>query len=150
MKALIAAKGQEILVSDRDFSFLSNFRWHIDHHGYPYTRTVLTRLILSPTRKMVRDHKNRNKLDNRRSNLQVITHAQNVQRAPPSSKPKTSQFKGVSWHKSVGKWRACLSYRLNGGKQQIHLGHFNSETHAARAYDKAAKRRWGTFAYQNL
>jgi hypothetical protein len=48
----------------------------------------------------------------------------------------TSQFKGVSWHKSRSKWRAEIS--IDG--TITHLGYFNDEEVAARAYDEAAAR----------
>jgi hypothetical protein len=65
------------------------------------------------------------------------------------SKPRhgvTSRFKGVSWHKKAGKWRAVIA--LN--RKHKHLGHFDNELDAARAYDAAARKQWGEFAKCNL
>jgi hypothetical protein len=45
-----------------------------------------------------------------------------------------SQYKGVSWHTRDKVWFA----RIQLNKQQIHLGRFNNEIDAARAYDKKA------------
>lgn len=149
MKFLIARTGEKIKVSDRDFGFLKQFNWFLDPNGYPYTRVVITRLILSPTKDLVRDHRNGDRLDNRRTNLQLISHANNIRKAKKTTRPKTSRFKGVSWRKSAKCWRAVLSYRLRGEKHQIHLGHFNGERDAALAYNKEARRRWGRFAFQN-
>lgn len=80
-------------------------------------------------------------------NLRVRTNAGN-QRNPP--KPKTtakvaSRFKGVSWDKCNEKWRAKI---LFDGKQR-HLGTFEDEAAAARAYDAAAVKRFGEFARVN-
>jgi len=77
------------------------------------------------------DHENGNRLDCRRSNLRVGTHAlngQNIQRVGG-----TSAHRGVSWDKRKRKWRADV--RLNG--RQASLGYFDDEQKAAdvaRAY----------------
>jgi len=48
-----------------------------------------------------------------------------------------SQFKGVSWHKHSRKWMATI--RIDG--KHTHLGCFDDEEAAARAYDEAAAKR---------
>lgn len=151
MKVIYAKTGEAIKVSDRDFRLLSQFSWHLDRQGYPYTRCMMTKIILPFAGTGVRDHKNDDKLDARRRNLEIITHAQNIQKARPSkSSKKSSKFRGVCWHRDAKKWRSVLSYREGSKKIQVHLGVFASEKSAARAYDKAAKARWGRFAWQNL
>lgn len=45
---------------------------------------------------------------------------------------KTSSFRGVSWHKSVGRWRVVI--HIN--KKQKHVGYFDTEKDAAIAYDR--------------
>ena len=49
---------------------------------------------------------------------------------------QTSNFKGVEWHKSTGKWRAQI--RPPGGKS-THIGLFDSEVAAARKYDDVSE-----------
>lgn len=58
----------------------------------------------------------------------------------------TSKYKGVSFSKCRGKWRADI--QLNGRKMS--LGYFAFEEDAARAYDAAARKYFGTGAYMNL
>ncbi len=48
----------------------------------------------------------------------------------------SSAFRGVSWHKSKGKWEAGI--KIQGKRMDI--GYFNSEKAAAHAYDATARR----------
>lgn len=88
------------------------------------------------------DHINRDRLDNRRSNLRVVTKAQNIVNSKPRS---SSGYKGVS--KTSGGWRA---YYKPYGSGQIHIGCYKTPEEAAKAYDKVAKETWGEFAYLNF
>jgi len=81
------------------------------------------------TTKTVIDHINNNPLDNRVSNLQLITHRQNISK----SKKGTSKYTGVSWYKPYNKWKASITIY---GKLK-HLGYFTSEIDAHEAYQKA-------------
>lgn len=79
------------------------------------------------------DHVNGDRLDNRRANLRVVTHAQNGQNVAPR-RGCTSAFRGVSWDKVNEKWRAYA--RIDG---RMHtLGRFAEEATAA---DVAARFR---------
>lgn len=72
------------------------------------------------------DHVNRNKLDNRRSNLRIVTRAQNKQNLD-SYAGGTSKHRGVSWNVSREQWVA--RGRLNG---TVHvLGEYEREQDAA-------------------
>jgi TPR repeat protein len=54
-------------------------------------------------------------------------------------KRQTSTYRGVSWNKRVNKWVANI--RSDGKKR--HLGSFEDEEEAAKAYDKAARAHHG-------
>jgi HNH endonuclease len=84
------------------------------------------------------DHINRDKLDNRRENLRVVSRAQNVdncgskhERVNPAE--KVSAFRGVSWHAQKGKWRSRYKGRS--------LGLFDDELEAAAAASVARRDR---------
>ena len=91
------------------------------------------------------DHKDHNGLNNQRANLREVTHSQNHQNQP-SGATGASRYKGVCWHKQMGKWRAyiVLNYK------QRSLGLYTNETEAALAYDRAAREMFGEYACLNF
>jgi hypothetical protein len=86
------------------------------------------------------DHADLNKTNNRLTNLRPANQAQNNHNQNAQRNSKTG-VKGVSWHKSKGKWRA--STKIN--RKSVHLGNFNTVEEAAHAYGLAAKERHGEF-----
>lgn len=82
------------------------------------------------------DHKNRNKTDNRISNLREATAIENARNKGLSVKNK-SGFIGVSWKASHGRW--CAQVAIDGVVK--HLGLYNSPLSASRARTKFLKER---------
>lgn len=126
------------VVDESDYEALARFRWHLSS-GYvtrsengggrtgccfPMHRTIMG-LARSDRRQV--DHVNRNKLDNRRGNLRIVTHAQNMQNVGANA-TSTSMHRGVSWDSESRKWRAVGF--VNG--RIYHLGRFTDELEAAR------------------
>jgi len=90
--------------------------------------------------KLVVDHKNGIKTDNRACNLQVITQKENVLKgnagcrsARCSKTNGSSNYVGVSWDKSRNRWKSRISVE---GKCK-HLGYFVCELEASKAYQNA-------------
>jgi len=137
------------LVDDEDLPLVAQYQWRIHSDGYvvyqqPNRKVLwLHRVILrlSDDDPRISDHKDGNRLDNRKSNLRPATHAQNGINRGPNNAPKTSKFKGVSWYSRDSKWRAQL--------RRKNLGYFVDEIQAAKVYNEAALARFGEFAKLN-
>ena len=81
--------------------------------------------------KLVVDHINGIKTDNRVENLQLISNRENTSKALN----RKSKFIGVSYNKLNNTWIA----RLGSNGNRKHLGVFKCETKAHLAYQKALK-----------
>lgn len=80
--------------------------------------------------KLVVDHKNLCKTDNRIDNLQIITNRENCNRRHLKS---SSEYIGVCWNKNLNKWSSSI--RIKGKNK--HLGNFSSELEASNYYQDA-------------
>lgn len=80
------------------------------------------------------DHINHNGLDNRRVNLRAVENRDNA-RNRIKNPGLTSKFRGVSRHRRGRKWSAAITY---DGKHH-HLGRFDNEIDAAKAFDAVAR-----------
>jgi hypothetical protein len=90
------------------------------------------------------DHRDRCRSNNSGyvSNLRTATFAENNWNRPKYRNNK-SGFKGVSFDKLTGRWRAII--RCN--KVVHRLGRYETPETAAAAYNEAARRLHGEFAY---
>lgn len=103
----------------------------------------LHKFILQEYKKTV-DHIAHNTLDNRKSQLRIVTKTQSSQnRRGWRNKKSGSKYKGVYFDQ---KWRAAI--KVN--KKLIHIGRFDTEEKAARAYDKEARILHGKYAVLNF
>lgn len=101
--------------------------------------------VIVEGRKVIIDHMDRNPLNNSRSNLRPCTTSQNAMNSP-KIKNCTSVYKGVYWDNQYKKWRVTMRI----GKKHTHIGRFNDEIEAALAYNTAAEKEHGEFAYLNV
>lgn len=106
-------------------------------------RVWMHRLILPGPHEV--KHRDGDGLNNRRSNLMPAErrHLSHAKRKFPNM---TSKFRGVSWDKARGKWKA----QITDDKGHHFLGRFDAEEDAAAAYDEAAVKAYGDFAATNF
>ena len=146
----LTTPGVYALVDDDDYDRLSQHNWYLHQGGYAQSRIAgktigMHRLVCQPSPGLDTDHKNRDKLDNRRANLRECTRSQNHANQK-KRRGSSSRFKGVYWNKHARKWQAEI--KANG--KYRYLGLFTDEKDAALAYDEAAREGFGEFARGNF
>lgn len=141
----------KILIDKEDQHLLSINSWRIvkgyvqRHRPKGQKEIMLHRLIIACPKGMYVDHINGNKLDNRRSNLRIVTPSQSIMNTKRCS-DSLSKYKGISWHKKNKRWFAKIV--INGKNK--HLGSFKSSKEAAIAYDNSARFLFGEYARLNF
>ncbi len=158
MKEIPLTQGQVALVDDEDYERVAAFRWYAHYSTNTRTfyadRHILTssgrdrtltmaRFILDAAADAQTDHISHDTLDNRRANLRICTAAENRRNRIHHRNTK-SGFKGV--YSQQRRWRAYI--RVNG--HRLYLGSFATAKEAACAYDDAARKYFGEFAFLNV
>jgi hypothetical protein len=155
LKAIQLTCGVQTIIDDCDFHKFSKFKWRAAKtaSGFYAAREVylgnkkskavlLHREITGCCKGFEIDHVNGDTLDNRRMNLRVCSHAENMRNRRLNRNNK-SGFKGVVCHGN--KWRAEIKH--NGRK--MHLGIFDKKEDAARVRRDAEIKLFGDFVRQN-
>lgn len=148
-KEIPLSRGMSTIVDESDYDYLMQWKWHVHPSGKTWyavrslywsingkqrTRPLqMHRELIGVSGYMI-DHINRNGLDNRRSNLRLVTNSQNQMNKLTSS---VTGLKGVC--KSGSKFRASIM--ING--ESINLGSFDTPNEAGLAYDRAALMMFG-------
>jgi hypothetical protein len=149
MKTIPLTQGKFAIVDDDDYIRVIESSWCISTTGYPkatikQSQVLLHRFIMNPPSNVAIDHKNNNKLDNRKCNLRFCTQKQNVHNQGKTR--GVSKYKGVTWDKSRSKWKSQIACDY----EHYNIGRFDKEIDAAKAYDIKAKEMFGEFAYLNF
>ena len=161
MPYILLTRGKRVRVDPEDYAELNQHMWYAqsrcDRRAFHAARCItrsgrqitirMHRQILGLRHRdgQIVDHVNGNTLDNRRCNLRVCSSSDNNCNCG-NYRGGTSSYKGVRWHAQHQKWYTSIQ---KNGKSSF-LGLFKSETKAAQAYDAAAKRIHGPFAYSNF
>lgn len=145
-RVLVRVNGQTMLqlannkgyaLIDDDYKHLNAYKWCLAGDGYAVSWVdgklqKLHHLIIGkPTKGNVADHINRNKLDNRKSNLRLTTQKVNMRNTGMFS-TNTSGYRGVTYDKQNKKWiaQAFFDGRLRFG------GRYNNIKDAVNARKK--------------
>lgn len=152
------SQGLVAVIDFDDFEKVRGFKWYAQkmgrcvyaHRNVPigdkHTTISLHRFLTGCPPGMEINHINGDGLDNRRENLQIVTHQQNAFAKCQKRKDATSKYRGVTWNKQHNCWQAKIRHC---GKDS-HLGWFDSEEDAARAYDAKAIELFGEHAAPNF
>lgn len=137
-----------VLLDGDDVEQASKYQWSIGTHGYATSgagkdQILLHRLLSNAKSTDTVDHINRNKLDNRKSNLRICNTQQNC--INKGKQNGNNPYKGIS-RVSDGKWQAQIVFN----KRAIYLGRYDDPVIAAKAYDTAARELFGEYAYLNF
>ena len=150
----IAPQHQYAFVDPDDYQKLNQYDWLLaeSKSGNFYAvrrdnRKIMHmhRVIMNAPAGKIVDHRDRNGLNNTKENLRFATPSQNCcNRIYP--KKDSSKYRGVYLYKRTNKWKAYISY----DNKSLHLGYFENEDDAARAYDEAAQKYHKEFAVLNF
>jgi len=82
-KRIGLSRGASAVVDADDYEYLAQFNWHLSDQGYALgtinkKRVRMHRIVNDTPDGFETDHINRNKLDNRRSNLRTATRSENT------------------------------------------------------------------------
>lgn len=144
---LFDRKDNKIIVDTEDLEKLSKYKWYVDKSkGYVFAtvdRKIRMHKYILDEKGFV-DHINRNRSDNRKSNLRRCSITEN-NRNKGLSRNNKLKAKGVietKDHNRTKKYRARIE--VNGKKK--HLGYFKTKEEAQDAYNKAAAEYFGEYA----
>lgn len=147
-------KGVNVLLDDEDYEWISTLTgWFINNSGYAQLHksarvtknkprmfsALMHRLVMFARAGQILDHKDRNRLNNQKSNLRFCTRSQNAYNSK-KSRNTIRKYKCVSKHKSG--WIAMLEGR--------YLGKFDTEHLAALMVDFWMLERRKEFANTNF
>ena len=150
-------RGQVALVDAADYPRLTQWSWHAVWNKYTNSFYALRTekrggrdfhigmhrevMGLEVSDKRQVDHRsNPDTLDNRRSNLRVVTVSQNRMNSRPR-KDRTSGFRGAFFHKPSGRWKSAISVN----RKVHHLGYFPTAELAHQAYCAAVPIHHGSY-----
>ena len=139
------------LCDAKDYKWLSKYKWCVNKVGHSwYARSYrgkkngkqvyvyMHREIMKPPKGYEVDHINGNGLDNRRSNLRVVTRTQNNLNKHHKTTNKTSQYIGVCFDNTTCGVKRWLAQLVIDGKCVLKK-RFHNEEDAYKARKKAEK-----------
>jgi hypothetical protein len=144
--------GKWSIVDTDLYEELSKYRWYIDRTGYVKRNArksdetkrkviYLHSLLMNTPKGMVVDHINHNPLDNRRSNLQVVTNFENMQNHRRITKTGVSGITCQRRKRKDGSMYISDNYRVRIG--HIRLGTFDNLEEAKHVRNIVVEQLYG-------
>lgn len=171
MPAIYTTKGEAVEVDEDVFQWAQHWTWRlVNGYAVGYLRSskhgaadrrdgvYLHREIMGHPAGLDVHHKDGNKQDCRRSNLEMKSRAdhsrwhlnekrdENVERRYQCPPKRGAPYKGVCWHKRIGRW--VVQFKVDGVNQT--LGRFDDPEEAAVVYDTAVIVWRGGRGYSNF
>lgn len=152
MSIINITQGKVAIVDAEDFEQINQWRWFANRKGKLWYvgrwvtiegkkyQVYMHRFITNAPKGKVVDHINGNGLDNRRSNLRICTHRENLRNRGATSKNEYGN-KCIYWDKSRNQW----SVRVNVGGKLAYLGRFKDLAKAILVRDNFLKEFHGEF-----
>lgn len=131
----IMPDGKSFYIDIEDFDIVKENYWHYCRGYLRSTRLGLMHRVLMKNNlvgEVEVDHINRNRLDNRKENLRIVTRQENMHNKS-KYKTNTSGHRGIKWNKNLQKWQSQITVN----KERIHLGVFDDLQDAIVARRKA-------------
>lgn len=144
MVKISISDGKYAIVDEDSLPIVSRIKWYLHSQGYATSsgsRVLMHRLILGVDSDMYVDHINGDRLDNRKSNLRLVTPVENSKYRTKLNKNNTSKHRGV-FITEDGTFHAYIY----SNKKKVGLGYFKSFTDAVAARLKA-EREYGIKFY---
>jgi len=173
VKKINLTKGFCAVVDNDDYKHLSKFHWYTsnnkrayrrletDVHGKQHKLAMHREVMFKQIRESVHknpvvDHINGDPLDNRKSNLRVVSQSVNAINGRKRSNNKSGNV-GVCRSVVLGRirkdgtrnmWLYWRSYVVINGKQ-FHLGRFKNKTEAIRSRNEFLKKQFPNMSFPN-
>lgn len=140
-----------VLIDTEDLEKVSGISssWHLstskeNHYAVSYTYKnrrvdkclLMHRLIMDAPVGYEVDHVNHKTLDNRKSELRIVTTSENAQNKKNLRTDSSSKITGVSWNKRKNKWQCYI----NKDKKRVSLGYYKDIEDAEKVVKEARVR----------
>jgi len=155
----VSIKSEKVLIDKTFLPEFLKYKWYVRSGKKIYVKKrvyrnifnggkcnikYLSRIVINAKKWEIVDHINGNTLDNRKINLRICEHCQNLMNRCASRRNKTG-YKGVVFDKKSHKYIARIGYR---GKS-YYLGVFYSAEDAAISYNRMVKKYHKKFGVLN-
>ena len=153
MKEIKLTQGKVALIDDEDYEMVSKLKWYAMKTSNKFyvassNNKYLHRFIMNVTDSNIKvDHINGDTLDNRRSNLRLCSHRENIRNCV-ISKNNTIGYKGI-WIRNDGRKKKYAA-EITFNYKRIKLGSFYTLEEAAEAYNEAALKYHGEYSNLNI